>query len=234
LGRGPLHHPAKDGLRAQLRDGCLCAEEYYRHLLGTVYRLLFRFVAAARTLPEDDGGLGQEPSALAALPDGDPLLLEAVRVLPSGADFTTVGAGQPGAVYESPLALQPTSDPAAPALALQATHGNERRTTGPFYTPASLIDCLLDSALDPLLDEACRRSDPAAALLALRACAPAGGCGHFRVAAARRIARRLAAVRSGEAPDPAAVRSALREVVGRCLYGVDVDPLAVELCRFAL
>src|SRR5262249_54995359 len=42
LGRGPLHHPAKDGLRAQLRDGCLCAEEYYRHLLGTVYRLLFR------------------------------------------------------------------------------------------------------------------------------------------------------------------------------------------------
>jgi len=61
------------------------------------------------------------------------------------------------------------------------------------------------------------------------------GSGHFLIAAAYRIARRLAAVRSGEdEPPPETLRSALRDVNGHCIYGVDVNPMAVELCKVSL
>src|SRR5206468_8065802 len=46
---------------------------------------------------------------------------------------------------------------------------------------------------------------------------------------------RLASIRTGEEePAPAALRHALRDVIGLCLYGVDINPMAVELCKFAL
>ncbi len=73
------------------------------------------------------------------------------------------------------------------------------------------------------------------AILALKICDPAVGSGHFLIAAAHRLARRVASARSGEdEPSPEATRTALRDVIGRCLYGVDVNPMAAELCRVSL
>ena len=73
------------------------------------------------------------------------------------------------------------------------------------------------------------------ALLALRVCDPASGSGHFLLAAARRIARELAKVRSGEEePAPSEYRIAIRDVVRNCIYAVDRNPLAVDLCKVAL
>ena len=64
---------------------------------------------------------------------------------------------------------------------------------------------------------------------------PACGSGHFLIAAAHRIAKRLAAVRTGEEePPPEAQRKAIRDVIGHCIYGVDVNPMAVELCKVSL
>jgi hypothetical protein len=64
---------------------------------------------------------------------------------------------------------------------------------------------------------------------------PAAGSGHFLVAAAHRIAKRLAQVRTeDEEPAPDAIRTALRDVIGRCLYAVDINPMAVELCKVSL
>src|SRR2546430_10509882 len=92
----------------------------------------------------------------------------------------------------------------APFLPKTAS-GNERKTSGSYYTPSSLIDCLLDSALEPVLAEACTKADPEKAILALNVCDPACGSGHFLIAAAHRIAKRLAAVRTGtEEPGPEA------------------------------
>lgn len=126
------------------------------------------------------------------------------------------------------------------SFTLESVVGNDRKTTGAYYTPTSLIDCLLDSALDPLLDEADRAADPEEALLALTVCDPACGSGHFLVAAAKRIAARLATARArGNADvisEPTIIdeQRAMHDVVDRCIYGVDLNPMAAELARVSL
>lgn len=148
-------------------------------------------------------------------------------------DYRNLGAEELGSVYESLLELHPTFDGTSFALATAA--GNERKTTGSYYTPTPLIRVLLDSALDPVLDEAEQAADPESALLNLKIVDPAAGSGHFLIAAAHRIAHRLASVRSGESePAPDELRHALREVIGHCVYGIDVNPMAVELCKVSL
>lgn len=150
-------------------------------------------------------------------------------------DFRNLGAEELGSVYESLLELHPTLDRATATFTLDAVTGSERKTTGSYYTPTSLISSLLDTALEPVLDEAVRTEDPEAALLSLAVVDPACGSGHFLIAAAARIAKRLAAVRTADPePSPGELQAALRDVVGRCLHGVDVNPMAVELCKVAL
>ena len=150
-------------------------------------------------------------------------------------NWRNVGADELGSIYENLLERHPRIRTEAATFELETAVGHERKTTGSYYTPTSLVDCLLDSALDPVLDEACRKPHPEQAILLLKVCDPACGSGHFLVAAARRIAKRLAAVRSGDdEPSPHNVQEALRDVVGRCIYGVDLNPMAVELCKVSL
>ena len=163
-------------------------------------------------------------------------------------DYRNLGAEELGSIYESLLELVPKWSKEKREFLLDVMAGNERKSTGSYYTPTSLIDCLLDSALDPVLDDAQKRAEVAAtnagtdpsqaiadALLAVTVCDPACGSGHFLVAAARRIAKRLAAVREHN-PEPSveALRTALRDVVKHCIYGVDVNPMAVELAKVSL
>jgi hypothetical protein len=73
------------------------------------------------------------------------------------------------------------------------------------------------------------------AIRSLKVVDPATGSGHFLVAAAQRIGKRLAAVRTGEAePAPEEVRRGVREAINHCIYGVDINPMAVELCKVSL
>jgi hypothetical protein len=192
-----------------------------------------------------------------ALPLDEPLagarlsneaLLSAVRALSivrsrSGGgmrrvDFGNLGAEELGSVYESLLELIPHYDAEQRSYTLDTLAGNERKETGSYYTPTSLVECLLDSALDPLLDEACKAGateERVAALLDITVCDPACGSGHFLVAAARRIAKRIASEETGEPEPPEAViRTALRRVAGRCIYGVDINPMAAELAKVSL
>ncbi len=150
-------------------------------------------------------------------------------------DYANLGAEELGGIYEGLLEFVPRWDSATRSFTLASLAGNERRTSGAYYTPSSLTDCLLDSALDPLLDRAESDVDPEAALLAVTVCDPACGSGHFLVAAARRIAARLAAVRaSGDEPSILASQAAMHDVVAHCIYGVDVSPMAAELAKMSL
>ncbi|WP_405641492.1 Eco57I restriction-modification methylase domain-containing protein [Streptomyces uncialis] len=164
-------------------------------------------------------------------------------------DYRHLDAEELGSVYESLLELEPKHSATDRSFELVEVAGNSRKTTGSYYTPSSLIECLLDTTLDPVIDDAVKRGeqrasaggrpDPAddivAELLGLTVCDPACGSGHFLVASARRIAKRVAAVRERN-PEPTvdAVRHALREVVARCIYGVDLNPMAVELAKVSL
>lgn len=170
-------------------------------------------------------------------------LLEAIRALAfitdkhgrRPVDYKNLRSEELGSVYEALLELHPELNVSAGTFALTTAAGNERKTTGSYYTPESLVQCLLDSALDPVVDEAIQQADPEAAILNLKVCDPACGSGHFLIAAAHRMAKRLAAIRTGdEEPSPEATQKALRDVIGRCIYGVDVNPMAVELCKVAL
>ena len=77
-------------------------------------------------------------------------------------------------------------------------------------------------------------SVPVDALLELAIVDPACGSGHFLLAAARRLADRVARIRAGGTPTPDDYQHALRDVVRRCIYGVDMNPLAVEICKVGL
>ncbi|MFD8332944.1 Eco57I restriction-modification methylase domain-containing protein [Streptomyces solisilvae] len=164
-------------------------------------------------------------------------------------DYRTMDAEELGAIYESLLALVPKYSITKRTFELVIRPGNERKKTGSYYTPSCLVDVLLDSTLDPVIDEAQKRGEQKAAqaeqldatetvvgeLLSLTVCDPACGSGHFLVAAARRIAKRVAAVRDHTPePTPESVRHALHEVIERCVYGVDLNPMAVELAKVSL
>src|SRR5699024_3857456 len=154
-------------------------------------------------------------------------------------DYRHLGAEELGSVYESLLELVPQISSGGEEFTLTHLAGNERKTTGSYYTPPGLVSALLDSALDPVISDAFKKAaDSTEAeenLLSLTVCDPACGSGHFLVAAARRIARRLASIRSREEePTPDQVRHAVRDVIGRCIYGVDINPLAAELAKVSL
>jgi hypothetical protein len=146
-----------------------------------------------------------------------------------------------GSVYESLLELQPQlgDDGKTLVFASEAAEqkGNQRKTTGSYYTPDSLVEALLDTALDPVLDKTeaeAEADDPAKALLELSVIDPACGSGHFLLAAARRIATRLARIRAEGTPSMDDFRHALRDVARCCIHGVDRNPMAVELTKVAL
>ncbi len=150
-------------------------------------------------------------------------------------DYRNLGSEELGSVYESLLERHPEVRADTASFRLSTVSGNERKTTGSYYTPSSLIGSLIDSAVGPVLDDAAKSRDPEAAILGIRVVDPACGSGHFLIAAAHRIARALATARTGEIePAPEAMRSALRDVIGHCLFGVDANPMAVELCKVSL
>lgn len=162
-------------------------------------------------------------------------------------DYRNMGPEELGSVYESLLELVPSIDLPARRFGFVgltedgSTAGNARKLSGSYYTPDSLVQALIKSALDPVIEQ--RQKDhsdrPIDALLDLRVIDPSCGSGHFLLAAGRRIAEKLAQLRSVEAGHDGAVRPqdyrhALREVVSRCLFGVDRNSMAIELARTAL
>ena len=154
-------------------------------------------------------------------------------------DYKNLGSEELGSVYQGLLEMHPRINADAGSFELDIAAGNERKTSGSYYTPDSLVQCLLDSALEPVIAERLAKAktpkEKETALLSLKVCDKAAGSGHFIIRAGHRIARHLARVRSGEEePSPSIYRTALRDVIGHCLYGVDINPMAVELCKVTL
>ncbi|SAL49304.1 Eco57I restriction-modification methylase domain-containing protein [Caballeronia concitans] len=142
-----------------------------------------------------------------------------------------------GSVYEGLLEITPQLGTNDVFDLSDSARGNARKTSGSYYTPDSLVEMLLDSALAPVLrkaeDEADTPELKVAAILDLKVIDPACGSGHFLLGAARRMADRVAKLRNEDAGKEE-TQAALRDVVGRCIHGVDRNPMAVELAKVAL
>lgn len=138
-----------------------------------------------------------------------------------------------GSVYEGLLELVPQITEQGEVFDFAGgaeARGNARKISGSYYTPDSLVQALLDTALNPLLEQA-EAEGGAEAILKLRIIDPACGSGHFLLGAARRMATRVAQLRDPDAPD---YQAAMRDVVRLCVHGVDRNPMAVELAKVAL
>lgn len=160
----------------------------------------------------------------------------------SRVNWRDMGPEELGSVYESLLELVPVVSLTGATVTRfhfatgDETKGNARKTSGSYYTPDSLVQVLLDSALEPVIAEtiAAHPGKEVEGLLSLAIVDPACGSGHFLLSAARRLAVHVARLRVKATPSAPEYRHALRQVIARCIYGVDLNPMAVELCRVAL
>ena len=239
------------GLR-RLRDRAIRGSAHDRQSdLWQAVRIVFRSLAGGEPrlgLPALAGLFAPEEC-----PDLDAAKLENRALLgalfhlawlrePSGlvrVNWRDMGPDELGYVYEGLLELVPqiTGDGRSFSFAgAGESQGHARKTTGSYYTPDELVQLLLASALDPVVKRTvdAHPERPVDALLELAIVDPACGSGHFLLAAARRLADRVARIRAGGTPTPDDYQHALRDVVRRCIYGVDMNPLAVEICKVGL
>lgn len=116
------------------------------------------------------------------------------------------------------------------------TDKGERKATGSYYTPDYIVKYIVGNTVGPLLEEA-KKSDVNLidSILTLKVLDPAMGSGHFLVEATDFLARALVEALGGDPREMEnEVRWARREVVERCIYGVDLNPLAVDLAKLSL
>jgi hypothetical protein len=163
--------------------------------------------------------------------------------VPTRVNYAALNVEEFGSVYEGLLGYTPIvqSSHSTRQFSFRELQGNDRKTSGSYYTPDSLVQAVLDSALNPVIAQAQQGKKPAEAARALRAlriCEPAVGSGHFLLGAARRLADAIAradAEAKGESEySPFDYQRALRDVIEHCVYGVDINPMSAELCRVAL
>jgi hypothetical protein len=192
-------------------------------------------------------------------------------------NYTALDVEELGSVYESLLDFHPQVTLHHGKYEFKLVFSSERKTTGSYYTPPTLVQQLIKTALEPLIEEKVRSCASAhfqsqdeealkrnyeqealkrnyeqealkrnyeqealkrnyeQALLNLKIVDAACGSGHFLLAAARRVGKELAKIRTGEAePGQKPLREAIRDVIQNCIYGLDLNPLAVDLCKVAL
>ena len=169
--------------------------------------------------------------------------------VPQLVDYRNLGAEELGSVYESLLELVPTVSRQERTFGFVGiteeglTAGNARKTSGSYYTPSCLVEEQVTRVVEPLVKQRLAAAggpqssaaDKEKAILSISVLDPACGSGHFLLAAARRLAERLAEIRAGdEAVTTSLYREALRDVVSNCIYGTDLNPMALELAKIAL
>ena len=209
-----------------------------------------RLFAPSRTPLADRRGLDDEAARLSlvalstrAAADGEgrePIAYRDLGVEQLGAVYETLLDYAPRVVKQPPVAKGPNGEktvrpkPDTTVVALERGSGI-RKATGTFYTPETLTSYLIRRALGPLV-----RDRTAEEILTLRVLDPSMGSGAFLVSACRFLADayEAALVRDGGCLGSdlgPAERAAIRRTVAeRCLYGVDLNPMAVQLARLSL
>ena len=171
------------------------------------------------------------------------------KLLRTKINYATLAIDELGSVYESLLDYEPR-------LLKENTEINgrnckrgefvldnrstERKTTGSYYTDSRLVAQLIDSALVPVIENAIKDKatdeEKRAAILELKVADIACGSGAFLIAALEKMGEYLSLIgkEEGEKPTEQELRHAKREILQNCIYGVDLNPMALELAKFSL
>ena len=151
-------------------------------------------------------------------------------------DYRSLSVRHLGTIYERLLDYRLAERDGS--LVLETAEG--RRETGSYFTPEHIVDRIVERTLDPVLERrsaelatrGVRGQDALESFLAVRVLDPAIGSGHFLVSAAAYIAQYITTDPSYEGDLP--MTEIQRLVAERCIYGVDVNAMAVELAQLSL
>ena len=156
-------------------------------------------------------------------------------------NYSALDVEEFGSVYEGILEMRPFIQPGHDASDWQFgfVGGLDRQSTSSYYTRPDLVQSLIRTTLEPVIKERIEKlqtpEEKVKLLLSMKVCDAACGSGHIVLAMARTIAWYVCTIRTGE-DNPASLdyREALREVIQKCVYAVDYNPDAVELCKVVL
>ena len=113
----------------------------------------------------------------------------------------------------------------------------ERKTSGSYYTPKHIVDYIAKNTLEPLIDSIIKKDFDVQIqienILSLKILDPSMGSGHFLVGAVEYLAKRICEIEHNYVDEQSYIERK-RDVVRRCIYGVDINPLAVDLARLSL
>jgi hypothetical protein len=164
-------------------------------------------------------------------------------------NYANLAIDELGSVYESLLDYEPKLAKAPLTLNKREINrgefylddrGTDRKTTGSYYTDSRLVAQLIESALVPVINNALAGKntidEKEKALLNLKVADIACGSGAFICAALEKMGEQLALIRMGdeERPTEDQLREAKRDILLHCIYGVDLNPMALELAKFSL
>lgn len=122
----------------------------------------------------------------------------------------------------------------------------ERKSTGSFYTPDYIVDYIVENTIGPVIDKKWKEAGDANgsyidSTLSINVLDPAMGSGHFLVGAVDFLSKKLLEAVQMDYDDGKIADTnhntnewARREVVSHCIYGVDLNELAVELAKVSL
>ena len=156
-------------------------------------------------------------------------------------NYSSLDVEEFGSVYEGILEMRAIITEGTSFSGWNFTFGTglDRKSSSSYYTRPDLVQSLIRTTLEPVIKERITKyqttEEKVRSLLSIKVCDAASGSGHIVLAMARTLAWYICTLRTGE-DNPASLdyREALREVIQKCIYAVDHNPDAVELCKVVL
>ena len=193
----------------------------------------------AEHVPQYNGGLFN-PKRHGFLEDkkiGNNVLADVINILTRTAKreriaYQDLAIQHLGNIYEGLLEYKPAVQNSSEKVQLTKDK-SKRKASGSYYTSDAIVRLMVENALDPI----CKRKT-FEDILRIKVLDPAMGSGHFLIGVIDHLALELAT--HPDSP-PMTIGDAdteisywRRRVVENCIYGVDINPMTVELAKVAL
>lgn len=149
-------------------------------------------------------------------------------------DYSALKTRHLGSIYEHLLEYHLTTENGKIS---QLPDPEDRKKSASYYTPDFVVDHIVENTIEPKIKTIIKnfpdKITQIEKILNLKILDPAMGSGHFLIGVVNYLAKRLCEIEFGEIHEIDLIEKK-REVVRKCIYGVDLNPLAVDLASVAL